>query len=93
MVVLVRYKASGYIPFLRPRGSPAQAGSWVCTLRIQTIKITGITLTDTETNGEGGIQIFQEQAWGGNSVAREIYHSTNITNGELLVDLKVSDIK
>ena len=56
----------------------------------KSIKITGITLTGTEINGEGGVQIFNEPVWGGNSVAREVYHVPRVINGELLVDLKVS---
>jgi hypothetical protein len=53
----------------------------------KSIKITGITVTDT--NGEGAVRIFNEQKWG-DSVAREVIHTGLITDGVLSLDLNVS---
>jgi hypothetical protein len=56
----------------------------------KSIKITGIT--STYRGREAGVQIFNAPEFGGDSVAREVYHSAQIdTGGTLLVDLKVSD--
>jgi len=61
----------------------------------KTIKITGITLTDADTNGEGGIFIYTKPQFGhgpeAGLIAREVYHTGHIANGELLVDLYVCD--
>jgi hypothetical protein len=63
----------------------------------KSIKITGITLTSAETNGEGGMVICKKYTDEGNLgaagviVAREIWHEPHITNGELLFDLYVSN--
>jgi hypothetical protein len=55
----------------------------------KSIKITGITFTDT--NGAAGVQLFREPKFGGNSIAREEYKSVQINDGELIADLKVSE--
>jgi len=58
----------------------------------KSIRITGITLTEDETTGEGGIFIYTKPEFGhgpdAGLVAREIYHSgVVITDGELFADL------
>jgi hypothetical protein len=62
----------------------------------KSIKITGITLiTGTDTNGEAYVFIYTKPEFGhglnSGLIAREVYHSAEITNGELLVDLYVCD--
>jgi len=66
----------------------------------KTIKITGITLSvgntsDKDTNGQACLFIYTEDQFGhgpdAGLVAREIYHSLKIKNGQLLADLYVCD--
>ena len=61
----------------------------------KSIKITGITLTSADTNGEGSVLIYTKPQFGhgpdAGLIAREAYHSAKIKNGELLVDLYVCD--
>ena len=54
----------------------------------KSIKITGITQTDTM--GEGAVFLFTQQGNWDTLVAREVYHVPHITNGELLADLYVA---
>jgi hypothetical protein len=62
----------------------------VSTVEGKSIKITGTTHTDT--NGEAEVFILNEPVWGGdNFIARSVYHSGHIVNGELYVDLNGRD--
>ena len=55
----------------------------------KSIKITEIP--GNNENCEAGLHIFTEPQWGPVRVAREIYHSVRVKNGEVLFELKVGD--
>jgi hypothetical protein len=61
----------------------------------KSIKITGITLSGTDTNGEGSVFIYTKPTFGHGAesglIAREIYHVPKITDGGLFVDLYVCE--
>jgi hypothetical protein len=72
-------------------GGGGGGGNPTPTPKPKSIKITGIT--ETNTDGQAGIHILTTPYFshGPNHIAREVYHTVNIINGEVYVDLKVSD--
>jgi hypothetical protein len=62
----------------------------VSTAEGKSIKIIGTIHTDT--NGDAEVFILNESIWEGNNfIARSVYHSGHIVNGELYVDLNGRD--
>jgi hypothetical protein len=92
------YTLSGSISNSRPGGvtisGPISFTGSTSNSIPKSIRITGITgMTPDVTIGEAGIHILTipDFEHGPNHIAREVYHTVSINNGEVYADLYVSD--